>query len=246
MSYRIEPGRPVGSELERIARELAAPPDASLDPAKRVHEFRKNCKKLRAICRLVGDEPERRRIRDIARTFAGARDATVLLATFEEVAAPDEEPELRALLREQAAHPAGIPEIPALEIGWDLSGFGERELLAACRRAYRRARRAGKRAAAEPTPERVHEWRKRVKDHWYQMRLLGDPRRAELDELADLLGRANDLAVLAQRIGALGAGKNLLPRIRQRRREVVQRALARGAVLFAARPREFATGLRLG
>jgi len=54
MSYRIRRGRPIGEELERIAARLAEPPDAALDPEKRVHEFRKNTKKLRAIARLLG------------------------------------------------------------------------------------------------------------------------------------------------------------------------------------------------
>ena len=67
-----------------------------------------------------------------------------------------------------------------------------------------RAQGAG-RQLRDPTPERFHEWRKRVKYHWYHLRLLRElwpaPMKAlaaEAKQLADLLGDDHDLAVLRE------------------------------------------------
>jgi CHAD domain-containing protein len=75
-------------------------------------------------------------------------------------------------------------------------------------RAYRRGRRDLRRVRQDASDEAVHEWRKRVKDLWYQLRLLRNawpaPLKAASDEaheLSALLGDHHDLAVLAQRAG---------------------------------------------
>lgn len=80
-----------------------------------------------------------------------------------------------------------------------------RALRGGLKRTYRRGRTGRKRAFAAPTTERLHEWRKRVKYHWYHVRLLQNVwpepmkvRRRELKVLADLLGDDHDLAVLRQ------------------------------------------------
>ncbi|MCA8950718.1 MAG: CHAD domain-containing protein, partial [Planctomycetes bacterium] len=72
-------------------------------------------------------------------------------------------------------------------------------------RAYRRGRKALRRADATAAPERFHELRKRVKDHLYHLRLLAPicppllgARRELADRLADLLGDEHDLTVLAE------------------------------------------------
>ena len=50
---------------------------------------------------------------------------------------------------------------------WALVGPG-------LRRSYREGRQAMRRVAAEPDAENVHEWRKRAKDLWYQLRIVRD------------------------------------------------------------------------
>jgi CHAD domain-containing protein len=69
-------------------------------------------------------------------------------------------------------------------------------------RTYGRARIALKKAKKEPLDERLHELRKRVKYHWYHIRILESvwsrplhARRQELKHLSDLLGDDHDLAV---------------------------------------------------
>jgi CHAD domain-containing protein len=84
----------------------------------------------------------------------------------------------------------------ALGDDWDQLGPG----LAT---TYGRARSALAAAIDEPTGERFHEWRKRVKYAWYHTRLVEPsapaliaPRMRLLHDLSDALGDAHDLVVL--------------------------------------------------
>ena len=62
------------------------------------------------------------------------------------------------------------------------------------------------RARKHPLPENYHEWRKRVKDHWYHVRLLegfgtlgcGSYEKS-LKELETLLGEDHNLVVLREK-----------------------------------------------
>ena len=87
---------------------------------------------------------------------------------------------------------------------WPLSHDSFEAVAKGLERTYRRGRRAFKAALEEPSAEALHEWRKRVKDLWYEHTLLrelwppvmsatGD----EAHELSDRLGDDHDLVVLA-------------------------------------------------
>ena len=74
-------------------------------------------------------------------------------------------------------------------------------------------RRAYTEAIAEPTPENLHEWRKRVKDLWYQWRLLRRvspgklrTRLKDLKALSAHLGDGHDVFMLQETVGALWRG----------------------------------------
>ncbi|MHC4448895.1 MAG: CHAD domain-containing protein [Planctomycetota bacterium] len=267
MSYRIGRGLRVGPELQRIAAELMDQAilllrDNDLKAEKRVHGVRKRCKMLRALFRLLGLREENRLFRDIGRELSGSRDAAVVLARFEELAAPGEHEELRAIFRERADAVGGGLQPAAAHVEPRIQAAREAILrahptwefetvLEACVRFYHQGRKLGRRARKSPTPDNIHEWRKRVKDHWYHMRLLADVspsvagvRRPALDELADALGLSNDLVVLREAVVSHGGGDDLLPRIDQRRDDLVRAALAEGARLFEANPKAFADSLR--
>jgi CHAD domain-containing protein len=74
-------------------------------------------------------------------------------------------------------------------------------------RTFRRARRAMRRAGEHPTARRLHDWRRRAKDHWLQLRLLearcarslGADTRV-LEALDDVLGAYHDLALLREAV----------------------------------------------
>ena len=100
--------------------------------------------------------------------------------------------------------------------------------------------------------ERLHRWRRRVKDHWYHMRLLNgvngriSGRVRRLKQLATWLGDHQNLVVLHRRIlnapARFGNERTIaavLGCIDERRLELRRRACKRGSRLFAARPARF-------
>jgi CYTH domain-containing protein len=119
---------------------------------------------------------------------------------------------------------------------------------------YRRARRRHRDVAAAPDDETVHEWRKAVKQLWYQARLVEPAAPSvlsalvdRLDDLSEALGDDHDLAVLIERFGAdpdAFGGHRVVERTtvlaRLQQDELRARALRLGATIFAERPRAFA------
>jgi CHAD domain-containing protein len=94
-----------------------------------------------------------------------------------------------------------VERLPVSTEGYDAVAGG-------LRKSYKRARNRMDEAYEDPEFERFHEWRKRVKYHRYHCRLLREvwvgpmkARRAEVKELSDVIGDANDLSefVLAMR-----------------------------------------------
>ena len=90
-------------------------------------------------------------------------------------------------------------------LAWPLETDSWKLIEAGIFQSYRRGRRAMRSVRADPGAENVHEWRKRAKDLWYQLRIVRDAWPAllgatadQVHELADLLGDHHDLAVLAE------------------------------------------------
>lgn len=265
--------------IEQIDNACLILHDPGLPVARRVHGARKRIKMLRAIMRLLrgplGDRfaDVNRLLRDAGRALSASRDAEVVRNTFAEVVAagvPGVAAELvetltaildgRADGRRADGTQADVAASGDVEValrglsasiaGWDLAEFDRAALIDACTATYRKGRHELKRARKRATPARLHQWRKRAKEHWYHLRLLGDPRREAFDELGDVLGRANDFAVLRQVVRAemeqIGAEETRLAldtEIERRRAELAAEALRRGDDLYAASPSNFAAGL---
>jgi CHAD domain-containing protein len=107
-------------------------------------------------------------------------------------------------------------------------------------------------AREKPTVENLHEWRKRVKDLWYHLRLLKcvspgivGGQADEADKLSDLLGDDHDLAVLRETLRT-GAGElavdvdAVIALIDHRREQLQAQALRIGERLYAESPKAFA------
>jgi CHAD domain-containing protein len=94
MSYQLEITEPIDVGVRRIANELIDDAIARIDAPDRecheaVHEVRKNCKKLRALLRLIRPrvpdlyKAENRYFRDAAASLSGIRDAEAALESYD-------------------------------------------------------------------------------------------------------------------------------------------------------------------
>ena len=198
-----------------------------------VHEVRKHLKKLRAAMRLAVGEVgkncharEDRCVRKIGRLVSDLRDSQVRLQTFAELrdqTAKKPEQQLfprteELLLLERESFSAAFAgwqtqAIPQLErvkarlMDWPLEGLTWKQICGAVAKIYKRGQRGLAKTIADPVPENFHEWRKRVKDIWYQLRILQPLNRVVLEEMAhdaevlgELLGREHDLVFLLARL----------------------------------------------
>ena len=279
--YRILQPDQLTDEVRRVATHQVERGLTDLDgddPNEGIHQVRKRCKKLRALVRLVRDADEdlhareNAAFRDTARRASHLRDDAAMVEAYDVLAAAYQEhvdldgfgPVRDALVaRRDDAAPAVDEVLTAIRSDleaargriatWELPGDGFEMLAGGLERTYRRSRKRYHDAYADGTTEAFHEWRKRVKYHRYQVRLLQDAwpsvlksRRQELHALGELLGDDHDLAVLRARLHAgpeEHGGTDLvaaLTGLLDRRRATLQvRADHLGARLFAERPGAF-------
>jgi CHAD domain-containing protein len=198
-----------------------------------VHEVRKHLKKLRAAMRLAIPEVGKNRharedccVRKIGRLVSDLRDAQVRLQTLiqlrdETAKKPENSPfphieELLSLERESfSAAFAGwqkqaIPQLERVEtrlLKWPLEDLTWQQVCGVVAKIYKRGQRGLAKTIDDPEPENFHAWRKRVKDLWYQLRILQQVNRVVLTEMArdaevlgELLGREHDLNFLWARL----------------------------------------------
>lgn len=228
MAFAFVAGERVDVGARRLAREGAekilgtlAERASAEDQERAVHDARRMLKRLRALARLVrgaiGDEQSAANalLRDAARGLSVARDATVMLQTFEKVAGDDPHAAgIRAVLRRArtAASKRAIDlptiagKIRAFEDGvdrWSFTDEGWAAIEPGVLRTYRQGRRALADARKAPESEVLHQLRKRSKDLQYQLSLLRETwppviggYHDALTELGEMLGDDHDLAVL--------------------------------------------------
>jgi len=245
-----------------------------------VHEVRKHLKKLRAAMRLTVGEVgksqharEDRCVREIGRLVSDLRDAQVRLQTLiqlrdETAKGPGENhfariEELLSLERESfSAAFAGWQKqaIPKLErIGerlskWPLAGITWKQICGTVGRTYKRGQRGLAKTIKKPQPENFHAWRKRVKDLWYQLRILQPLNRVVLEKIAadeevlgELLGREHDFDFLLARLENEGGDEalhnelvQLQKLIRKRGSKLRRDALELGRRFYAEPSKAFA------
>jgi CYTH domain-containing protein/CHAD domain-containing protein len=247
-----------------------------------VHESRKSLKRLRALVRLVHAElggqlsaEENAAFREAGRALSGPRDSQVMIQAFDALverypveAGTADLAAFRsrlvqtheAVARELAPGASAFADVERAAraardriVGWPLDRDGFGALRPGLARAYRRGRSAHRAARKEPSAERLHEWRKRVKDLWYSVQVLeaAGPRRLKAlartaHELSELLGDDHDLVVLEQQAGAAPgdfpdqASAEVLRDLSERRRAELQgRAFRIGKSLYGDAPKPF-------
>jgi CHAD domain-containing protein len=198
-AYCLKAAEPLPQDIVRVANgrighaleELRGKSDST--PEEAVHEARKDLKKLRALLRMtrgeLGDATFRREnlcFRDAGRELAGVRESDVMLDTLKTLDIPaGVEYELRTAIQGYRARNGGdlrrtastgvvamLREARERVEDWPLERDSFDALRKGLERTYRHGRRDFRAAQGAPTVEALHEWRKRVKDLWYQHTLL--------------------------------------------------------------------------
>jgi CHAD domain-containing protein len=254
--------------------------EAGTEPAEAIHEARKDVKKIRSALRLVRDEigddvwrRENDHYRDVAGKLSSFRDAEILVEALdglgerfgptarerfqglrkqldeENTSSHNDGSFERAMAGAAAELAAGRSRIDVLPLdgdGWELVAPG-------LHRSYRRGRKRLRAVEEEASVTNLHELRKRVKDLWYQLRLIQDVDKHMLGNLADQahdlsdhLGDDHDLALLreeAQRrreaLGSPSHQRHLLQEIDRRRGELQFAAISLGERIYAEKPKRF-------
>jgi CHAD domain-containing protein len=241
-----------------------------------VHDFRKSMKRWRALLRLlepyVGEPGRKLRLeaRDLARELAGPRDAQSALDGLNDTLKHDAKFSKRSLhtirdrideIRKQAEGQTLSPEMRTRLSGylrralrgierWPFTRIGSDEIAERLTQTYRRARRMLPDDWSAASADELHELRRRVIEHRYQMELvepiwprLGKAWVAEAQRLRDRLGRYQDLVVLTHMTaprGPLAPWRTKLGKPIAERQDVHLAAAARlSGRLFAERPKAF-------
>jgi CHAD domain-containing protein len=194
-----------------------------------IHSARKHFKKLRGLLRLVRRsaehfEEEDAAVREIARGLSAARDANVLIETFDSLI-DETHPNYDALRKVReilvADHErwqaetdesvtAAVKKIQAMRDRaerWSLERKGFRALRGGLKTTYAAAQDGMDRARRRRTAEAFHEWRKAVKYHGYHIALLREAAPEILKPVGNLweqfgerLGDHHNLAVLKAKL----------------------------------------------
>jgi CHAD domain-containing protein len=274
--------RCAGEQLESAVIELTERIDD--DPVEAVHSARKAVKKERALLRLVRGSmsaEQRRRenaaLRHAAQGLSTARDAEAMIDTLDQLSKryAGQLPEttfrqIRARLEQQrdreraeligsslgARAAEEFDAVRARSAGWTLSRGGWRAVEQGLRRSYRDGRALFSEAQSQPAFAEWHTWRKRVKDLWYQERLLATVagpavtgQVKDAHRLADALGDEHDLGVLRASLH----GDQMTPPvdldgvielIDYRRHELQTEAIHLGSRVYVESPKRFIWRMR--
>lgn len=290
MAYRIRRREPVGRGLRRIVGEqlrkaVRAARDGDRPQEDRVHEVRTRLKRSRAVLALIradgGDQVRRddQRLRDAARILSRQRDLAVQAHTFRLLGTrlQNEVPprllaglsaaerrvrrELRPETVDRALRRAArtLRRVRRRLGNWDVR-HGRRAISDGITRMYRKARAGLQAVRAQPSPERFHDWRKRVKALANELRLIRDAipdltttLMPKIDQLGELLGQVHDLhcahatAELHPRsFGRAEDSRAVLTAVEERRSELEREALALAETVFSGRPRDVRALIKTG
>jgi len=281
MAFRLKRRSGMAKQLQRIVRaelsaSLAALGGAEADE-EAIHEARKGVKKVRAVLRLLraplGSHyaEENAHLRAVRHTLAPIRDADVALDTLRglharyRVALPASvvraaERALRDRKRTVDARTAPIVEHARSVLTHSTTSAPKSVRRAATFKTtrtgavhgYRRAQESMQSLTVDSTATAFHQWRKRVKNHFYHVQLFerlhrGARRRAKtLGRLEAWLGEEHDLALLRSTLidgddhfGSSRTRTLLLGFIVRRQAALRQQTLALGRRTFAQHPDEF-------
>jgi hypothetical protein len=276
MAFALERDRRVGPGIKKVIRKqisnaLSALADTVPDETA-IHDARKSVKKARAIFRLLSSSDRRlgtrrRQLGEAARGLSALRDADVLAHTLGTLHARYPRVTtarvVRAIERRLRDRPQAVRQrAPLVAAAREALERTRRKAPGLVQRAARpRAIREGIRLGYERTRDvfrsltatsgasELHRWRRRVKEHWYHVRLLEDrhpalrKRSRELHALEEALGQDHDLELLRRALLELrppeadGVAAVVLGCIDQAQARLRRSALPLGRRLFDLKPK---------
>jgi CHAD domain-containing protein len=196
-SIRAEVRRLADKQLTLAIASMHAIGDPKGDQG--IHDARRHVKKTRALVRLVESSLGRasrsanKRLRRVNRILAPVADSEAVVDTLARFDARFDHALPRRIITsirkglvqrrihidQQARHDhvlqasIGLLEAERQRVQrWRPKTSGFRALKQGLRTSVRNAKRAMARSLDHPTTEHYHHWRRRVKDHWLQVRLL--------------------------------------------------------------------------
>lgn len=228
-------------------------------PVRAIHALRTRMKNLRALLLLVKPrlpKPARNGVRALAGAlkdaFSDQRDAQVVATLRAKLAGRRESPARGKVTPQEAgrnkAARVDAKRLIQLVSKLRLDGLSWAEIIGGYLRSYRAGQRAMKACKRKPAGKTFHEWRRPVKDLFYQSQVLQPldgmkERRHCAERLGDRLGRLNDLELLrAEAKKSRGAG--MAKRIAKKQRALTADIFKAGAKLLKERPREIEQALK--
>ena len=284
MSYELRQDETVGDGIQRIVchqieSAIKASRTQQNGKGSPVHETRKHLKKARAALRLAHGEishglwkREDKCLRKVGQLISEVRDAEVRLQTVRQ---------LREFARGKRRSFQETEELLAFELDsflaafsewpdeakqqltqtldrvrhWPLEGLRCEQVRGCVQKTYKRGRQTLKAAIDKPSIEKLHTFRKRTKELWYQLRILRPLHPGvfkelndELKTIGEYLGQVHDLAFVAERLSSIGTARKKADRvlnalIDSREKDLESTAIALGERFYAERPRQFARRL---
>ncbi|HMC22196.1 MAG TPA: CHAD domain-containing protein [Thermoanaerobaculia bacterium] len=276
----VEAGERAPQRLRRKALDLTDDAIAGLDQIRgsdpaAIHAVRRRLKELRALTRILGTSSEEGFFRDAGRELAAARDAKAALEAFDKLQKrfkddwkPKQFQKIRRSLSERVGPDVDAATIERLRGGlivergriaaWTVDEMRRDDLWDAVARSYRRARRGMRNAVEERTPAAIHEWRKRVKMHWYHDQFLAmvnlarlEPQIERLRDLSRTLGEHHDVVLVSdlcrrspELFGSTRYVKSFQRFIERWLTELEDEAEHAGGDLFAEKPKAWIARVR--
>jgi len=266
-------------ELDKATAELR---DLEIKLDERVHQVRKRMKKLRGLLRLVrdgiGETYSRENVffRNLARSLSSLRDTGAMLESADGLIERFGDEECKKNLLDKFKVELENMRSDYIETGesvnrlitdtvtkikdantristWRLEDRGFDAIRGGFKRTYKRGLKAMATACGKPSAKNFHEWRKRVKYHWYHARLLNPVWPAKKDNytdrlktLSNYLGDNHDLDVLRETlktvtVQSLSAKEkqSIREMIGLRQQELIENAGREGKLIYASKPGKF-------
>lgn len=192
----------------------------------KIHSLRKKCKRIRGLLRIVrpniGELYKKENVyfRDLARTLSNSRDQFALIETLEKLQNICDDNSIKEVITNiigdlklnlndrkfksqlKNFHKSISSKLRQVK-SWHVNSSGFLAVSGGIKKTYRRGQNAMYAAFENQTMENYHEWRKRVKYHYYHLELITPiwetiliQHTNEVHSLSEKLGYDHDLCVL--------------------------------------------------